>query len=59
MFCNKCGKPTADEDLFCRFCGNKLSAVNKEKACDSDSVFDKFFSENEKTQKTELDNNGS
>lgn len=56
MFCNKCGKPTADEDLFCRFCGNKLSAVNKEKACDSDSVFDKFFSENEKTQKTELDN---
>lgn len=25
MFCNNCGKPIADEDVFCRFCGANLS----------------------------------
>ncbi len=28
MFCNKCGKPTADTDAFCRYCGNKLSNLS-------------------------------
>lgn len=56
MFCNKCGKPTADDDLFCRFCGNRLSVVNQEKNCGFDPLFDKIFSENESTQKIELDN---
>lgn len=26
MFCPKCGKPNADDAVFCTGCGNKLNA---------------------------------
>lgn len=27
MFCPKCGKPNADDAVFCAGCGNKLNAA--------------------------------
>ena len=52
MFCNKCGKPTADTDVFCRYCGNKLADVNNDA-----SAHDAQSQESESAVKQKFDRN--
>ncbi len=31
MYCNKCGKPIADNSIFCNYCGIKIEQVTNQK----------------------------
>lgn len=40
MICNKCGHPINSDDIYCRFCGNKIGKITKCVVCNSDILSD-------------------